>query len=201
MAERFIRSIHYRWPDGILAESIYFTWKQDSSDQIVYETQNQVGTEYLTYYLDIAKNNNKVIFGIDYTDDGSDENDTDVISTRTSSYEANRNLGYLSFQGNFALDKIPVRLNGENSNNILSLSAALNFLYVFSPVGYGVSDGDDFSIRKERIVSLFKQSNYDVIFTNPFYRVIDTEKVIFWDWYNANDSAEAKRKKMAVPVS
>ncbi len=112
-------------------------------------------TEYMTDFLDIALENGKSILVTDYCFAQSKTDD---------SYLKNSLKGYISFAADHReLDNIPsypAKPYGENSDSVLQLSDAMNFLYLINP-----SEFPD----KSRFIEAVSATGYDLVIMDLFF--------------------------------
>jgi cysteinyl-tRNA synthetase, unknown class len=104
-------------------------------------------------YLDLTKNYNKTILVTDYCTTQSFVN---------NSYFTNSKSGYISIATERSLSSIPTfpaRPFNENSNNILTMKDAKNFLYLINPSTFTVANS---------LVNTLKATNYDVIIMDAY---------------------------------
>ncbi len=137
--------------DGIGQEDIFYGYDKDDK-----ATPADV-TTYLSFFLDMAKNNGDVtILGMDYCSTHSNMDD---------SYAKNNAKGYISFaadQRNLNnIPDYPAQICDENADTITKLSQAKNVLYFISP-------DDNYSTAQE-FVDAVAATNYDVIVMDYFY--------------------------------
>ncbi len=136
--------------DGIGQEDLFYGYHKDN--QVTPATDNL----YLNGFLEIAKNQGKKIMVTDY------------CSTRTKiddSYAKNQAKGYIAFVANRReLNNIPTYPNpiyNENSDNIIQLQDAQNFLYLISP--------DDKYPSPQIFIEAVRKTNYDLIIIDAFF--------------------------------
>lgn len=112
-------------------------------------------TEYLEFYLDIAREANKTILVTDYTSDPS---------KMDSSYELNEEKGYISFAADSReLNQIPdypETIKDENNDPVERLRETENFLYLINP--------DQFETKREMLLAI-AETNYGVVIIDAFY--------------------------------
>ena len=135
--------------DGVGREDLFFGYDDDN---VATEEED---TEYMASLLDIARDNGVVVLVTDY------------CWTRSyvdASYRENADRGYISFAADSRdLDTIPdypAEPFNVNSNDILSLSDAQNFLYIVNPEEYG---------SKEKFLESLRGTDYDVILIDLFF--------------------------------
>jgi cysteinyl-tRNA synthetase len=108
---------------------------------------------YLMFFLNRLKQAGKTVLVTDYC--SSQANMTD-------SYLQNSSKGYVSFAADHReLDNIPsfpAVINGQNTNNVTSLSGAKNFLYLINPSGY----------TKSEFINTVNSTNYDLVIMDLF---------------------------------
>jgi len=138
--------------DGIGQEDLFYGYNTDN------EATPSTANEWIISFLDMAKNNGTVkIMVTDYCSTPSKMDD---------SYSVNNAKGYLSFAADHReLDNIPTypaHIYNENSDVITNLQDAKNYLYLISP--------DDQYSTKQEFVNAVKNTNYDYIIMDYFYR-------------------------------
>ncbi|SDF34822.1 cysteinyl-tRNA synthetase, unknown class [Methanolobus vulcani] len=135
--------------DGVGREDLFFGYDDDN---VATEEED---TEYMASLLDIARDNGVVVLVTDY------------CWTKfyvDASYRENADRFYISFAADSRdLDTIPeypAEPFNVNSNDILSLSDAQNFLYIINPEEYG---------SKEEFLESLWGTDYDVILIDLFF--------------------------------
>lgn len=110
-------------------------------------------TSYLKTYLDMSKAAGNTILVTDYCWESE---------KMANSYQMNSNFEYLSFAApERDLNVIPQTTpNNVNSNVIMKLSDASNFLYLINPDGFNT---------KEEFVTAVAETNYDIVIIDLFY--------------------------------
>lgn len=138
--------------DGIGQESLNYGYNADDR-----ETPN-TEKKWMKRFLDMAKNNGTVQIMV-----------TDYCATPSKikkSYAINNANNYISFAADHrALDDIPnypASIYNENSDTIINLQQAKNFLYLINP--------DNLYTNKQEFVDAVKNTNYDYIIMDFFYR-------------------------------
>jgi len=136
--------------DGIGQEDLFFGYDKDDV-----KTPEKV-TEWLRFFLDMAKAENVKILVTDYCS---------THSNMDYSYSKNNESGYVSFAANHReLDNIPDYpdpIFNENSGVITSLDSVKNFLYLINP-------DNEFSSQEDFINSV-KNTNYDLLITDLYF--------------------------------
>lgn len=132
--------------DGHGQEELYFGFLADGRPTPANET------DYLLRYLRRSHKAGKVIFSIDYCTDS-----TQISAARL----LNEAEGFVSYASSFReLDQIPDGgIPHENSNDILRLCDARNFLYLINPQRFPT---------KESLISALRATNYDVLVIDLF---------------------------------
>ena len=134
--------------DGWAQEDLFYGL---DSDNVATKSQD---TKYLASYLNVAKSYGKKILATDYCYDQSKMKD---------SYTKNFQKGYISFAAEKRslnnIPSFPSKPNNENSNNILSLNDAKNFLYLINPEKYS---------SKSSFINALKKTNHDLIIMDAF---------------------------------
>jgi cysteinyl-tRNA synthetase len=135
--------------DGVGQEDLLFGYDQD--DQATPEAES----DYLRAFLEVAKNDDKVVLVTDYC---STESKVD------QSYGLNSASGYISFAANSReLDQIPpypAEPFDVNALEVQSLSMAENFLYLLNFRNYG---------SKGEFISAVTSTDYDLLITDLFF--------------------------------
>lgn len=111
---------------------------------------------YLTFFLDMAKEKGKVILVIDYCSTHSKIDD---------SYSKNNAKGYISYAAESReldiISSYPDIPYNANYNNIESLSQVNNFLYLINPeVNFST---------KQQFIDAIKATDYDLLITDLFF--------------------------------
>jgi len=135
--------------DGQGREDLFYGYDDDN------KATPTVETEYMTDFLDIARELDVVILVTDYCSTPTKMND---------SYSENNLKGYISFAADHReLDNIPsypsVPYN-ENNDEITSLSEINNFLYLINP--------DQFA-SKQDFITVVSATNYDLLIMDLFF--------------------------------
>lgn len=82
-------------------------------------------------YLNIFKESGKEVFVIDYCSS---------LDKVQNSYDTNRNYGFISFAADQrdlnSIPSLPQPIYSENTNDVLQISDAENFLYIINPEQY-----------------------------------------------------------------
>ncbi|MFV1884386.1 MAG: endo alpha-1,4 polygalactosaminidase [Balneola sp.] len=135
--------------DGLGQESLYYG---STGDDI--PTPDHL-TEYLEFYLDIAKESGKTILVTDYTSDPE---------KMDSSYAWNEEKGYISYAADSReLDQLaeyPSKIKDENNDPVQRLRDTENFLYLLNPGEYD---------SKEEFLGEISGTNYGVVIIDAFY--------------------------------
>jgi cysteinyl-tRNA synthetase len=135
--------------DGVGREDLFFGYDDDNT------ATGEEDIEYLASLLDIARDNGVVVLVTDYCW---------TKSYVDASYRENAGRGYISFAADSRdLDTIPdypAEPFNVNSNDILSLSDAGNFLYIINP--------EEFESKEEFLESL-QETDYDVLLIDLFF--------------------------------
>ncbi len=141
--------------DGVSQEGLFYGY-----DEFNRKT-NQEDTDYLLYYLNIAKSHGKSVLITDYCKDEEKIDD---------SYEKNKSYGFISFQADsLELDKIPdypPEPWDKNQNDINSLSDAKNYLYLLNYHNFS---------SKSELINTLKDTDYDILIIDAFW---DTEETL-----------------------
>lgn len=153
--------------DGVSQEGLFYGY-----DAFNKKTK-QEDTDYLLYYLNIAKGYGKKILITDYCKDIDKIND---------SYNKNRSHGFISFQADsLELDKIPdypPQPWDVNSNDINLLSEAKNYLYLLNYHNFS---------SKDEMIDTLSNTDYDVLIIDAFW---DTDEML-----TENDISMLKNKR------
>ena len=135
--------------DGQGREDLFYGYDDDN------KATPSVETEYMTDFLDLAKEFGVVILVTDYCSTSSKMDD---------SYIKNNSRGYVSFAANHReLDNIPSypsTLFDENNTEVNSLNEIKNFLYLINP--------DQFTSKQDFIDAVIS-TNYDLLIMDLFF--------------------------------
>jgi cysteinyl-tRNA synthetase len=135
--------------DGLGQEDLYYGY--DNDDQATPASE----TEYMEYFLDLGLDAGKTILVTDYTSTPTKMDD---------SFSKNTANDYASFAADHReLDNIPSYpdpIRNENSDDILSLSDAQNFLYLINPDGF---------TSKAAFLNAVAATSYDVIIMDAYF--------------------------------
>lgn len=135
--------------DGLGQEDLYYGYTVDD----IATPEKEI--EYMEFFLDLGKAAGKTILVTDYTFTPSKMDD---------SFSKNSANEYVSFAADSReLDTIPTypgSIRNENSNSIVTLSEAQNFLYLLNPSKF---------TGKNDFLSSIAATNYDVIIMDAFY--------------------------------
>ncbi len=135
---------------GIGREDLYYGYTADNV-----ETPLDAREEMIPF-LDMAKNNGKVILVTDYCSDPAKIDD---------SYAKNNSMGYISFAADSrGLDKIPNYPSNpynKNQENIHTLSDVKNFLYLINP--------DNNYSTKDDFIAALQNTDYDLLIIDLFF--------------------------------
>lgn len=136
--------------NGIGQEDLFYGYNADN------QATPTANNKWIRGFLDMAKNNGKVIMVTDYCSTHSKMDD---------SYSENNSNGYLSFAADHRkLDNIPTYptpIYNENTDVITNLQNAKNFLYLIAP--------DNEYSTKQEFVDAVKNTNYDYIIMDFFF--------------------------------
>ncbi len=135
--------------DGLGREDLFYGYNNDN------EATPADDREYIINFLDVAKTNGKQILAIDYC---STHLFMDI------SYTQNNAKGYISFAADHReLDNIPsfpAQPYLVNSDNIGTLAAAKNFLYLINPSNFSA---------KQDFINAVTATNYDALIMDLFF--------------------------------
>jgi cysteinyl-tRNA synthetase, unknown class len=135
--------------DGQGREDLFYGYDDDN------QATPSEETEYMTDFLDLAKESGLIILVTDYCSSTSKMDD---------SYSKNNSRGYVSFAASHReLDNIPsypTSLSGENNTDINSLNEIKNFLYLINP--------DQFA-SKQDFINAVTSTNYDLLIMDLFF--------------------------------
>jgi cysteinyl-tRNA synthetase len=135
--------------DGVGREDLFYGYDDDDAATPVSERDRMVS------FLVVAEDNGVEVLVTDYCSTESYVDD---------SYSQNAARGYISFAADHReLDNIPAHPLtpfNMNSANVISLTAARNFLYLLNPGSY--SDKADF-------LKAIRNTNYDAVIIDAFY--------------------------------
>ena len=151
--------------DGVGREDLFYGY---TGDDIATPAADR---DFLIGFCNIAKANNKPVLVTDYC---FTENKMDDSFTRNTANS------YISFAANQReLNNIPTYpspLRNQNSNNIMAIGQAKNFLYLINSAAYA---------SKQALVDAIKATNYDLVLIDLFF---NNESL------TANDLEALKRK-------
>ncbi|RLC54534.1 MAG: hypothetical protein DRH89_09450, partial [Candidatus Cloacimonadota bacterium] len=135
--------------DGHGQEDLFFGYDNDD------EPTPTESTQYLQTFLNISKNAGNSILVTDYCS---------THSNMDESYSLNNTAGYISFAADHrVLDNIPEfpePIYNSNSNDILTLTEAKNFLYLINPEYYS---------SKSDFINAVTNTNYDLLIMDLFF--------------------------------
>ena len=135
--------------DGQGREDLFYGYDDDN------QATPSVETEYMTDFLDLAKEFGVIILTTDYCSTSSKMDD---------SYSKNNFRGYVSFAANHReLDNIPSYPSApfdENNTEVNSLNEIKNFLYLINP--------DQFT-SKQDFIDAVTSTNYDLLIMDLFF--------------------------------
>ena len=135
--------------DGQGREDLLYGYDEDN------KATPSAETEYMTDFLDLAKEYGVVILVTDYCSSTSKIDD---------SYSRNNLKGYISFAATHReLDNIPsypVNPVSENNNTVITLDEAKNFLYLINPDQY---------TSKQDFINSVNSTNYDLLIMDLFF--------------------------------
>ncbi len=139
--------------DGVGREDLFYGYDYDNEPTPVIEI------DYMMAFLDICKQHNVKVLVTDYCSDHTKMDD---------SYNRNNAEMFISFAApgrdlNLIPDYPAVPFNG-NSNNIVSLSDAKNFLYLIDPEKFA---------SKQAFIDAVSLTNYDVIIMDLFFTEVE----------------------------
>lgn len=110
---------------------------------------------YLREFLNVSRDAGNTILVTDYCS---------TPSNVDASYKANKALNYISFAANQReltnVPRYPVKIAGENSAAITSLSQIKNFLYLISFENYAT---------RSAFIKAITETNYDLVITDLFF--------------------------------
>jgi len=135
--------------DGLGQESLYFGSTEDDINTPLNLS------DFLEFYLDIAKDADKTILVTDYTS---------TPSKMDRSYYLNEEKEYISFAADerdlTTIPEYPETIKDENPDPVKRLSDAENFLYLLNPEGFS---------SKQDFLSSIAETNYGVVIMDAFY--------------------------------
>ena len=135
--------------DGLGREDLFYGYINDN------EATPTDDREYITGFLDLAKNNGKQILAIDYCS-------TPLFMD--NSYTQNNAKGYVSFAADHReLDNIPsfpAQPYEVNSSAISTLAEAKNFLYLINPATFST---------KQDFINAVTATNYDALVMDLYF--------------------------------
>ncbi|MFH1728251.1 MAG: endo alpha-1,4 polygalactosaminidase [Pseudomonadota bacterium] len=135
--------------DGLGREDLFYGYDSDDTATESSDTREMI------YFMDIAEANGIQTIITDYCETQSYMDD---------SYEQNYNKGYISFAADHReLDNIPtypISPNNANSNDIVDLNDAKNFLYLLNPDSYST---------KSEFLSALAATDYDMFIMDLYF--------------------------------
>jgi len=139
--------------DGVGREDLFYGYYEDDEPTPVSER------DYMISFLDIALENGVAVLVTDYCS---------TPSFVDGSYVQNAQRDYISFAADHReLDNIPIYPAdpyNENSDDIILLSGAKNFLYLINPGSFH---------SKDAYLNAIRQTNYDVVIIDLFYNEVE----------------------------
>ncbi len=165
--------------NGVGQEDLFYGYTKDN------QATPPDAHQWLSNFLGIAKNNDKIIMVTDYcsTHDKMDD-----------SYSKNHIKGYISFAATHReLDNIPAYptpIYHENSDSVTKLQHAKNFLYLISP--------DSQYPSKKAFIEALKKTNYDLLIIDFFY---DKEALTKNEIQALKQKANGKRRLVIAYMS
>lgn len=133
--------------DGCGQEELFYGY--DNQNNFISQTHEEAQI-WLNYCV-FAQTHNLTVLVTDYC------SAPDLV---TDSYDRNESAGFISFAAESReLDLIPSYTFNENTNNILTLADAQNFLYMINPA----------QPTKEELIVALEQSHHDVIIIDAFF--------------------------------
>lgn len=145
--------------DGVGREDLYYGYDNDNQATPTNES------DYMESFLDISEANGVQVLTTDYCS---------TESKMDHSYSKNATKGYTSFAAPErdlnVIPTYPATPYGENADDITSLSAAANFLYLLDAEGFG---------SKAAFINAVNETNYDAIIMDAFFdEILFTEAEI-----------------------
>jgi len=135
--------------DGQGQEDLFYGYNND--DQATSEEDNN----YLKSFLQIEEQNGVQVMVTDYCS---------THSKMDNSYSQNNALNFISFAASErnlnVIPDYPVEPYNVNTNDILTLSDAKNFLYLINPENYST---------KQEFINAVSQTNYDLVLIDYFF--------------------------------
>lgn len=135
--------------DGVGQENLFYGYKGDNVPT------SSEDVSYLTGFIEIAHNAEKVVFITDYIS---------VPSSIDLAYAKNKARDYVSFSADErdlnTIPEFPKPIPNLNVDNISNLKEVQNFLYLINPGKF--SSRDDF-------IKTLSQTNYDMLIVDAFY--------------------------------
>ena len=135
--------------DGVGREDLFYGY--DNDDESTPESERS----YMISFLDVCESNNVEVLTTDYCWTESKMDD---------SYNQNNLKGYISFAAPErelnVIPSYPLRPFNVNTDDIVSLSDAKNFLYLLNPENYST---------KQDLINALSATNYDVLIIDCFF--------------------------------
>lgn len=135
--------------DGLGREDLFYGYNNDN------EATPTDDREYITGFLDLAKNNGKQILTIDYCS-------TPLFMD--NSYTQNNAKGYISFAADHRelnnIPSFPAQPFDVNTNTIITLAEAKNFLYLINPATFST---------KQDFIDAITATNYDALVMDLYF--------------------------------
>ena len=135
--------------DGNGQEDLFYGYNNDN------QLTPAVESQYLVDLLSISQGTNKAILVTDYCS---------TLSNMDNAYTKCMSQGYISFAADERdlnnIPNYPSTIRGENSNNITSLAAIENFLYLINP--------ENFNSRAD-LINAISATNYDLVILDLFF--------------------------------
>lgn len=132
--------------DGIGCEELFFGYRGDGE-----VTSPDIRNYFLSYLLKYQKMN-KIVLAIDYVKGSSQVRRSFILSKR---------YGFISFQGERSLSKVPNEAYGLNTKTITHILEAKNFLYLINNSQFK-SDN--------HFLSSLRKTGYDLLIVDPLFR-------------------------------
>lgn len=136
--------------EGVLLEAFFFGWQMEANAETPQKEQDRILQE-LSYAREIGT----PIVNVDYTN---------AARKIVLSEQLNKKAGFIGFAATtYGLNRIPlypVKLPGENKNDVTSLKQVKNFLIMLDPGAYR---------NREEYLKSLRATNYDLIIIDMYF--------------------------------
>lgn len=135
--------------DAVGREDLFYGY---NGDDVLTPTEDR---DFLIGFCDVARDNNKVVLTTDYCSTHSKMDD---------SYLQNQTKNYISFAADHReLDNVPLypsSIHNVNVNDVATIGAVKNFLYLINPSAYST---------KQSFLEAIQATNYDLVLIDLFF--------------------------------